>query len=376
MNPPQQAPEHPELHALRLRMEQWARELGFDQLGVTDTDLSEAEGHLANWLKRGDHASLDYMHRHGHKRTRPAELVPGTLRVVSVRMNYLPPDTQPLRILADPSMAYISRYALGRDYHKTVRKRLATLAERIHTELSGLGYRVFVDSAPVMEKALAAKAGLGWIGKNTLLLNREAGSWFFLGEIYLDAPLPLDPQPDRTGSCGRCSACLDVCPTGAFRGPYQLNARRCISYLTIENRGPIPESLRPLMGNRVFGCDDCQWVCPWNRFAKHSSEGDFQARHGLDAMELLTLFNWDEATFLERTAGSPIRRAGYSGFRRNLVVALGNWLRSAPLEADCERAVVALSAAAEAADTSELLREHLQWALDQLTPEARKKWVR
>ncbi len=293
------------------------------------------------------------MAAHGTKRSRPDELVPGTLRVVSLRMDYLPGDTRMSQRLAEPQSAYVSRYALGRDYHKLIRKRLQQLAERIQAVIGPFGHRAFVDSAPVLEKAIAEQAGLGWIGKNTLVLNRKAGSWFFLGELFVDLPLPVD-APHASEHCGRCSACLDICPTGAFVGPYVLDARRCISYLTIELKGAIPEDLRGLIGNRVFGCDDCQIVCPWNRFARPSEQADFQPRHGLDNAELAELFRWSEEEFLSRTEGSPLRRAGYERWLRNLAVGLGN--------APSTIAVIeALKLRRE--HPSELVREHVQWAL-------------
>jgi len=342
------------LETLPRQIETWARELGFQEIGITNTDLEEDGKHLEHWLDRGHHGEMDYMAGHGDKRYRPGRLVPGTRRIISVRMDYLTRDDQPRPILEDAGKAYISRYALGRDYHKLIRKRLARLAERIDQALSGHQFRAFVDSAPVLERAVARNAGLGWIGKNTMLLNRKAGSFFFLGEIFTDAPLPLS-TPYGKEHCGRCRACLDICPTQAFTGPYELDARRCISYLTIELKGSIPESLRPLIGNRVFGCDDCQLICPWNRFSQFSDEGDFRPRHGLDSSTLSELFLWDEATFLERTAGSAIRRTGYEGWLRNLAVGLGN----AP------GSVSVLEALRKRANhPSALVREHVRWALE------------
>jgi len=331
----------------------WGRELGFQQTGIAGTALGEHETHLRRWLAAGYQGEMDYMAAHGDKRSRPDELVPGTLRVISLRMDYLPGDTRMTERLASPEKAYLSRYALGRDYHKLIRKRLQHLAERIQGEIGPFGYRAFVDSAPVLEKALAEQAGLGWIGKNTLLLNRQAGSWFFLGELYVDLPLPTD-SPQTREHCGLCSACLEACPTGAFIGPQLLDARRCISYLTIELKGSIPTELRPLIGNRVFGCDDCQLVCPWNRFARPTTEGDFQPRHSLDNAELAALFSWSESEFLARSEGSPLRRAGYERWLRNLAVGLGN----AP-------STIAVLAALEARreHPSALVREHVQWAL-------------
>jgi epoxyqueuosine reductase len=297
---------------------------------------------------------MAYMARHGSKRSRPQELVPGTLRIISVRMDYLPADDNPQAILDDPEKAFISRYALGRDYHKLMRNRLQKLAHLIEAEVGPFGYRAFVDSAPVLERALADKAGLGWTGKHSNLVNRQAGSWFFLGELYTDLPLPVDtPEADH---CGRCSRCIEVCPTQAIVAPYQVDARRCISYLTIELDGPIPESLRPLLGNRIFGCDDCLMACPWNRFARPASEEDFSPRNGLDSATLESLFAWDEATFLKRLEGSPIRRIGHLRWLRNIAVALGN----APTTTST---VEALKSRQD--HSSELVREHVSWALDQ-----------
>lgn len=344
---------HPDLANLSQSIKDWGRELGFQQVGIAGVDLQEHEAHLQRWLAAGHQGEMDYMAAHGSKRSRPAELVPGTLRVISLRMDYLPGDTRMSERLAEPEKAYVSRYALGRDYHKLIRKRLQHLAERIQEVIGPFGYRAFVDSAPVLEKALAEQAGLGWIGKNTLLLNRKAGSWFFLGELFVDLPLPVD-EPHAGEHCGRCTACLDICPTAAFVGPRQLDARRCISYLTIELKGSIPEELRPLIGNRVFGCDDCQIVCPWNRFARPSAEGDFQPRHGLDNATLAELFLWTEEQFLSRTEGSPLRRAGYERWLRNLAVGLGN----AP-----STIVVLEALKARSDDPSALVREHVAWAL-------------
>ena len=321
-----------DLDRLHAMIRSWSRELGFQQMGVADTDLAEHAAHLERWIDQGFHGDMDYMHRHGSKRTRPDELVPGTVRVISVRMDYFPPDTRECdEVLEDGTRAYISRYALGRDYHKLMRKRLQQLADRISAEIGEFGYRVFVDSAPVMEKALAERAGLGWIGKHTNLLNREAGSWFFLGELYTDLPLPLSAATS-TQHCGDCTACIDVCPTQAIVAPYQLDARRCISYLTIENRDVIPAEFHAGLGNRIYGCDDCQLVCPWNRFSKLSVEEDFRARHELDDIGLLELLSWDEATFLQRTEGSAIRRIGFDCWQRNIIVALGNLLPDEAVE--------------------------------------------
>jgi epoxyqueuosine reductase len=343
----------PDLVALAQSIRDWGRELGFQQVGIAGIELGEHEAYLERWLAAGHHGEMDYMAAHGHKRSRPAELVPGTLRVISLRMDYLPGDTRMTEVLASPDKAYVSRYALGRDYHKLIRKRLQQLADRIQQAIGPFGHRAFVDSAPVLEKALAQQAGLGWIGKNTLLLNKKAGSWFFLGELYVDLPLPVD-APHVTEHCGRCQACLDICPTAAFVGPQQLDARRCISYLTIELKGPIPVELRPLIGNRVFGCDDCQLVCPWNRFARPTAQGDFQPRHNLDNSELAALFRWSEEEFLARTEGSPLRRAGYQRWLRNLAVGLGNAPSSIAV-------IEALRLRRD--DPSELVREHVEWAL-------------
>ncbi|MEY6433933.1 tRNA epoxyqueuosine(34) reductase QueG [Thioalkalicoccus limnaeus] len=331
----------------------WGRELGFQQIGIADLDLAEAEKRLTHWLASGYQGEMGYMARHGTRRSRPAELVPGTRRVISARMEYLPERQEDMQhAIRDPARAFVSRYALGRDYHKLLRRRLQRLADRIQDRIGPFGYRVFVDSAPVMEKPLAAKAGLGWIGKHTNLINPRAGSWFFLGEIYTDLPLPVDePAVDH---CGRCRACIDICPTGAIVAPYQLDARLCISYLTIELNGPIPETLRLLIGNRIYGCDDCQLACPWNRFARLTKEPGFQPRAGLDSATLIALFAWDEATFLSTTEGTAIRRIGYRRWLRNLAVALGN-----------SHATTAVRAAlsARAADPDPLIREHVQWAL-------------
>ncbi|WP_165667475.1 tRNA epoxyqueuosine(34) reductase QueG [Metapseudomonas otitidis] len=331
----------------------WGRELGFQQVGISDVDLGEHEAHLQRWLEAGHHGEMEYMAAHGSKRSHPDELVPGTLRVVSLRMDYLPGDTRMAQVLGEPEKAYVSRYALGRDYHKLIRKRLQQLADRIQAAIGPFGHRAFVDSAPVLEKAIAEKAGLGWIGKNTLVLNRKAGSYFFLGELFVDLPLPVG-SPHGSEHCGRCTACMDICPTAAFVAPYQLDARRCISYLTIELKGSIPEALRPLIGNRVFGCDDCQIVCPWNRFARPSDQGDFQPRHNLDNTELASLFAWTEEEFLSRTEGSPLRRAGYERWLRNLAVGLGNAPSTVPV-------LEALRARRD--HPSELVREHVKWAL-------------
>lgn len=341
--------------ALLVQIRQWALELGFAQLGVADIDLGEHEEYLAKWLAAGYHGTMSYMERHGSMRARPAELVPGTCRVLSLRMDYLPQGTRPWEVLETADHAYIARYTLGRDYHKVIRRRLAGLAERIATEAGGGRFRAFVDSAPVLERAIAERAGMGWIAKNTMLINEQAGSWFFLGEIYTDLPLPADP-PQVSKHCGTCVACLDICPTRAFTGPYQLDARRCISYLTIEHRGSIDVALRPLIGNRIFGCDDCQLVCPWNKFARHTEEPDFQPRHGLENPALIDLLLWDECTYLHKTAGSALRRIGFACWLRNVAVALGN----APYSPHIVRAL-----RSRAHHDSALVREHVRWALEQ-----------
>ena len=344
--------------ALAARIKQWGADLGFGAVGISDTELSEAEQHLHAWLAKGYQGEMQWMGAHGSKRTHPDELVPGTLRVISVRLDYLPEEAaDPADLLQQPAQAFVSRYALGRDYHKLMRNRLQKLATRIQQEIGEFGYRAFVDSAPVMEKALAEKAGLGWIGKHSNLLSREAGSWFFLGELYTDLPLPVDEK--LTDHCGDCSACIDACPTGAIVAPYQVDARRCISYLTIELDGAIPEALRQGMGNRIYGCDDCQQCCPWNRFANITAEPDFAPRNRLDCATLVELFSWDEATFLRRTEGSAIRRIGHQRWQRNIAVALGN---AAP---DAEARAALQSAQAKA---SPMLREHIDWALRQFEP--------
>ncbi len=337
--------------AQRIRL--WGQELGFQQLGFCDIDLRTHEARLNNWLSSGFHGEMNYMQRHGTRRSRPQELHPGTIRVISARMDYLPDSAADVEaLLRDPSKGVLSRYALGRDYHKMMRKRLQKLALQIEAQTGSFGYRVFVDSAPVLEKALAEKAGLGWIGKHSNLINQKAGSWFFLGEIYTDLPLPVDEPADE--HCGECTQCIDVCPTQAIVAPYTVDARRCISYLTIELRGSIPEELRPLMGNRIYGCDDCQLVCPWNRFAKPTEEKDFAPRHGLDTPELIELFGWNEEMFLQRTEGSAIRRIGHESWLRNIAVALGN----APVSA-----TVTAALQTQLQHPSEMVREHVEWAL-------------
>lgn len=333
----------------------WCHELGFQQTGITDIDLGLAERRLLDWLRAKFHGSMDYMERHGSKRSRPEELVPGTLRVISVRMDYLPESQDAAKnLLDDGSTAYISRYALGRDYHKVLRGRLRALARRIEKNIGEFGYRVFVDSAPVLEKALAEKSGIGWVGKHTNLIDRDSGSWFFLGELYTDLPLPIDPPEES--HCGTCAACIDVCPTKAIVAPYSLDARRCISYLTIENKGAIPVEFRKDMGNRIYGCDDCQLFCPWNKFAQPTAESDFAPRHGLDTAQLTDLFSQTEDAWLEMTEGSAIRRIGFERWLRNIAVALGN-AESTP------EVITALVARRK--DVSPMIAEHVAWALEQ-----------
>ena len=341
-----------DLAALAAQVKDWGRELGFQKVGIAGIALPEDERRLLEWLAAGRHGEMRYMARHGTRRARPAELVPGTLRVIAARMDYWPGGAEAEAVLADPGIGYVSRYAVGRDYHKVLRTRLARLAARLARAVGADGYRAFTDSAPVLEKALARDAGLGWIGKHTNLLDRHDGSWFFLGEIFTDLPLPVDAPV--TAHCGSCSACLDICPTRAIVAPYELDARRCISYLTIELDGPIPEEFRAAIGNRIYGCDDCQLVCPWNRYAKLTAEPGFQPRHGLDAPRLAELMAWTEAEFLERTTGSAIRRIGHVRWLRNVAIALGN----APPSAD---AVAALESRRE--HPSEVVRESVGWAL-------------
>ena len=358
--PSREHPTHERLSAEQLRqlaalIKQWGRELGFQQVGITDTDLNDHEAHLTNWLDKGYHGEMGFMAKHGTKRTRPDELEPGTRRVISVRMDYLPAEVESAKVLGQPSRAYVSRYALGRDYHKLMRKRLAQLAKHIEQEVGKFGFRAFVDSAPVMERALAQKAGLGWFGKNAMLLNPKAGSLFFLGELYTDLPLPVD-APFEQEHCGSCSACRTACPTGAIVDDKVVDSRKCISYLTIELHGAIPVEYRRAMGNRVYGCDDCQLVCPFTRFTKITQEEDFSPRHDLDRASLIALFSWGEEEFLDKTAGSPIRRIGYERWLRNLAVGLGN----APWSDAVEAALWA-----RRAYPSALVREHVAWALDE-----------
>jgi len=344
----------------------WAKELGFQQLGVSDIELSEHESRLNDWIAAGFHGEMNYMFKHGSKRSHPEELVDNTCRVISVRMDYMPPDCELSdAVLANPEQGFISRYALGRDYHKVMRKRLQKLSEKINHTIGDFGFRVFVDSAPVLEKALAEKSGLGWIGKHSNLINKNAGSWFFLGEIYTDLPLPVSlaqPQAEaETGDsaqnhCGTCTACIDICPTKAIVAPYKVDARRCISYLTIELHGSIPVEFRKAIGNRIYGCDDCQLCCPWNRFSRATTEQDFFTRHPLDAPALTELFRWDEKTFLKNTEGSAIRRIGYQRWLRNIAVALGNAPASTKIIELLEEKKLEFS-------RDEILVEHFDWAL-------------
>jgi len=344
-----------DLQQLAKQIKQLGQSLGFQQVGITDTDLSDAEKQLNNWLKAGLHGEMSFMQKHGTKRTRPHELHEGTIRVISCRMDYLPePMERTNSLMKDPLRAYISRYSLGRDYHKLIRKKLQTLAHQIEEIIGPFGYRAFVDSAPVMEKAIAEKAGLGWIGKHSNVLNKDAGSWFFLGELYIDLPLPIDQTAEE--HCGRCTDCIDVCPTQAIIAPYVVDAKRCISYLTIELRGSIPEEFRSAMGNRIYGCDDCQQVCPWNRFANLTDEKDFMARQHLDTASLIELFCWDEPTFLKNTEGSAIRRIGYESWIRNIAIALGNAPRSKQ---------VINSLRTKQDDTNTVIQEHVRWALQE-----------
>ena len=342
-----------DLQQLAQQIKQWGRELGFQQVGICDTDLSAEEPKLQAWLEKQYHGEMDWMARHGMMRARPHELLPGTLRVISVRMNYLPAKAAFASTLKNPQLGYVSRYALGRDYHKVLRNRLKKLGEMIQAYCGELNFRPFVDSAPILERPIAAKAGLGWTGKHSLILNREAGSWFFLGELLIDLPLPVDkPQEEQ---CGRCVACITICPTAAIVEPYVVDARRCISYLTIELEGAIPEEFRPLIGNRIYGCDDCQLICPWNRYGQLTDEDDFSPRAVLHAPPLTDLFAWDEAKFLRVTEGSAIRRIGHLRWLRNIAVALGN----APWTAEN------VAALEQRQGEHPMLDEHIKWALAQ-----------
>lgn len=334
-------------------------------MGITDTHLGAHEAHLEHWLENDFHGEMSYMSAHGKKRSRPEELVENTSRIISLRMNYLPEGTSAIDVLNSNSKAYVARYTMGRDYHKVIRKRLVKLWARIedYLEAHDLGKfngRVFTDSAPVLEKAIAERAGLGWIGKNTLLLSRQAGSWFFLGEIYTNIPFDVDEEYAEN-HCGSCNACIDVCPTKAIVAPYQLDARKCISYLTIEHKGKIDTSLREAMGNRIFGCDDCQLYCPWNKFAKFTEESDFTPRQNLDKSELLKLFSWDEEQFLKNTEGSAIRRTGFEGWQRNIAIALGNTNH-------CNDVILALKERLNTA--SEMVADHINWALEKQSSKA------
>ena len=351
---------------LSIDIKRWGAELGFSQIGITDTDLQHAEKEHQAWIAKGFHGEMDYMAKHGVKRTRPAELVPNTIRVISARLDYLPPDAADSEtVMRNSEKAFISRYALGRDYHKVMRNRLQKLSEKIQSELqllqdeqefigSDFEYRVFTDSAPVLEVALAEKAGLGWRGKHTLLINKARGSWFFLGEIYTNLPLAIDSP--ATPHCGTCTSCIDICPTKAITAPYEVDARRCISYLTIELKDSIPIEFRPLIGNRVYGCDDCQLTCPWNKFAEITKEADFQVKHGLDNISLVECFGWTEETFKQKMAGSAIYRIGYTQWLRNIAVGLGNAASSADI-------IQALQSRLD--DPNPILREHVTWALEQ-----------
>jgi len=347
--------QSPDYNELAQQIKLWGQELGFSEVGITDVDLSKHEAQLQRWLDLGYHGDMEYMAAHGMKRARPAELVPGTQRVISVKMNYLPPDASFAKNLKNTDKAYISRYALGRDYHKLMRNRIKKLGQKIEQHIGQFGYRPFVDSAPVLERQLAEKAGLGWQGKHSLLINKEAGSWFFLGELFVDIPLPID-KPNEIEGCGKCVACITLCPTGAIVEPYVVDARKCISYLTIELQGPIPEQYRPLLGNRIYGCDDCQLVCPWNRYGQITDEADFHPRTQLKDQDLVSLFSWDEVTFLKNTEGSPIRRIGHERWRRNIAVGLGN--------AQFNQAIIDILLITRET-SSDLVKEHIDWALTQ-----------
>ena len=344
----------PDPAALSDRIRALARAAGFQRVGISGIELGEDEAHLLDWLAQGLYGSMDWMARHGALRARPAELLPGTVRVISVGLDYGQDPDAAWQTLDDGERAYVARYALGRDYHKLLRNRLQKLAEQVQAEIGPFGYRAFTDSAPVLERALARNAGLGWIGKHTCLIDRDGGSWFFLGELFVDLPLPVDPP--ASAHCGTCTRCIDICPTRAITAPFRLDARRCISYLTIEHEGSIDEDLRPLIGNRIFGCDDCQLVCPWNKYAKVTVEADFAPRHGLDHARLIDLFGWDEATWRTNTEGMAVRRAGYEGWLRNIAIALGN-ARHSP------EVIAALHARAD--HPSDIVCEHVQWALAQ-----------
>lgn len=352
-----------QLNSLALQIKQMAKGFGFADCGITDTHNEVAGEQLKTWLERGYHADMDYMAKHGSMRVRAEELVPGTQRIICLRMDYLDPDVTTLSTLEDPEKAYVARYALGRDYHKVVRKRLAQLSHAIEALIGPFGHRVFVDSAPILEKPLAQKAGLGWQGKHTLIINRKQGSWFVLGEIFVDLALPID-EPYQKDHCSRCESCITVCPTSAFPEPYVLDANRCIAYLTIEHKGSISEELRPLIGNRVFGCDDCQLACPWNRAPGKNKEEDFKPRHGMDHTSLVELFMWSESMFLERTQGSPIRRAGFEGWQRNLAIGIGNGPATST-------SIKALNTVRR--NATPMVIEHIDWALAQLKQRSEKQ---
>lgn len=349
----------PNLQNLSNEIQSWGKQLGFSQIGISDIDLSIHEAALQNWLDNKYHGDMDYMERHGLMRTRPEELVPGTVRAISVRLDYLPAKANFSKSLKNKNQAYISRYALGRDYHKLMRKRLQKLGNKITEYCSDYNFRPFVDSAPILERPLAAKAGLGWVGKHSLLINKEAGSWFFIGELLTDIPLPLTTSAKSNfndNDCGSCVACIKICPTQAIVKPYIVDARRCISYFTIESKAAIPIELRKKMGNRIYGCDDCQLICPWNRYAKLSMESDFQTRHSLNSISLLELFHWNEKAFLNNFEGSPIRRIGFNSWQRNIAVALGN----APFSKELLEVLKS-----KLSDATELVAEHILWAIDQ-----------
>ena len=353
------SPTNIDYNHLADQIQQWSTELGFQQMGISDINLEEHETHLLNWLKKGFHGEMSYMENHGTKRSRPNDLVEGTIRVISFRMDYNPPECADSEtIMNNQSLGFISRYALGRDYHKLMRNKLQELSNTIQQEIGDFGYRVFVDSAPVLEKALAEKAGLGWIGKHSNVINSKAGSWFFLGEIYTNLPLPTVETPSDN-HCGTCQSCIDICPTKAIIAPYQVDARRCISYLTIELKNAIPIEFRKAMGNRIYGCDDCQLVCPWNRFSENTTENDFNVRHNLDAPELLSLFKWNEETFLTNMEGSAIRRIGYHSWIRNIAIALGNASYSVDI-------INALNEKKQLVD-NDMVIEHIEWALQEQT---------
>jgi len=364
MTPSESTTNHPcveldqaQLIKLANDIKRWGKELGFDSVGITDTELSKHEQHLNKWIAKGMHGDMDYMHKHGTKRSHPEQLVAGTKRVISVRMDYAPSDIKQAESMIErKEIGYISRYALGRDYHKVLRNRLNKLALKINHQIGDFGYRAFTDSAPVLEKALAEKAGLGWIGKHSNLLHSKTGSWFFLGELYVDLELPIDKA--ATNHCGTCQRCIDLCPTNAIIGPYQVDARRCISYLTIESKKPIPIELRDNIGNRIYGCDDCQFVCPWNKFAQTSKESDFSPRVQLSDRNLIDLFNWSEQEFLRNTEGSAIRRIGYQSWLRNIAVAMGN--------SDSDQQIMIETLESKASDCSDMVKEHIDWAIKKL----------